>query len=121
MKKIFLFFFLILIFFFVALPLVAQEENCQPACPPDKFCLPNPLKYCSFEELISKIVDFLWYLALVLFPIAVVVAGFYFITALGDPTKITTAKKIVLYALIGLLIIGSSKGLIALIKKIFEE
>jgi len=49
----------------------------------------------------------------------IIVAGFYFITATGDPAKIDTAKKIILWTLIGLLVVISAKGLIALFKEIF--
>ncbi len=79
----------------------------------------NPLSYTSFTDLIYKIIDFLFYLALGIAPIMIIVAGFYFITATGDPQKIDTAKKIVLWTLIGLLVVISAKGLIALFEEIF--
>jgi len=79
----------------------------------------NPLEYESFTDLIYKIIDFLFYLALGIAPIMIIVAGFYFITATGDPAKIDTAKKIILWTLIGLLVVISAKGLIALFKEIF--
>ena len=79
----------------------------------------NPLQWNSFWELINKIIDFIFYLSLGIAPIMIIVAGFYFITAAGDPAKIEIAKKIILWTLIGLLVIMSAKGLIALFGQIF--
>ena len=80
----------------------------------------NPLKYNSFTELLDRIVAFIFNLALWIFPIMIVIAGFFFITAAGDPQKITTAKNIILWASIGLVIVISAKGLVRLFKELFE-
>jgi hypothetical protein len=79
----------------------------------------NPLQWNSFAELLDAIINFLFYLAVGIAPIMIIVAGFYFVTAAGNPDKIETAKKIVLWALIGLLVVMSAKGLIALFGRIF--
>ncbi|MEA3344362.1 MAG: hypothetical protein U9Q16_01650 [Patescibacteria group bacterium] len=80
----------------------------------------NPFAFETFTELSYAIIDFLFYLALAIAPIMIIIAGFHFITAMGDPAKILIAKKIVLWTLIGLLVIISSKGLIALVQTIFK-
>ena len=80
----------------------------------------NPFAFDTFTELSYAIIDFLFYLALAVAPIMIIIAGFHFITAMGDPAKILIAKKIILWTLIGLLVIISSKGLIALIQQIFK-
>jgi len=51
--------------------------------------------------------------------ICFVVAGFYFVTAAGDPAKFQTAKMMVIYGLIGLLIGFSAWALVNLVKTIF--
>lgn len=79
----------------------------------------NPLQYTSFTDLIYRIIDFIFYLAIGIAPIMIIIAGFYFITATGEPTKIDTAKKIIRWTLIGLLVVMSAKGLIVLFKEIF--
>lgn len=81
----------------------------------------NPLAYESFTDLLYAIIDFLFYLALAIAPIMIIVAGFYFVTAMGEPAKISTAKNIILWTLIGLLVAISAKGLIALFEEIFLE
>jgi len=98
---------LLLICFFV--PLLTQA-----------WTMKNPFAFNTFTELSYAIIDFLFYLALAIAPIMIIIAGFHFITAMGDPAKILIAKKIVLWTLIGLLVIISSKGLIALIQQIFK-
>lgn len=80
----------------------------------------NPLKADSFAELIDNIIKFIFNLALWLAPIMFIIAGFYYITAVGDPQKIKTAKDIILYTIIGLIIIISARGLVELLKMIFE-
>jgi hypothetical protein len=47
--------------------------------------------------------------------------GFYFLTSGGDPEKIRTAKKIITYALIGLLIVLLASALIFVIKLVLES
>jgi len=79
----------------------------------------NPLKAKNFTELLDAIINFIFYLALGIAPIMILVSGFYFVTATGDPEKIMTAKKIILWTLIGLLIVFSAKGLIKLFRDIF--
>ena len=80
----------------------------------------NPLAAKDFQELIDKLINFIFVLAVMIAPIMIIVAGFYFITAAGDPAKIETAKKMILWTLIGLLIVFCAKGLIMLFGKIFE-
>jgi len=79
----------------------------------------NPLAADSFAELIDGIINIIFYLAIAIAPIMFIVAGFYFITAAGEPEKIQTAKKMILWTLIGLLVVMSAKGIIALFGEIF--
>jgi len=81
--------------------------------------LNNPIIYNTFGELIEAIINFIYNVALVLAPLFIVIAGFYFVTAAGNPAQIETAKKIILYTLIGFLIILLARGLIAVIQSVF--
>ncbi len=79
----------------------------------------NPLEADSFADLISNIIRFIRNITIVgIGPIMIIVAGFYFVTAAGDPEKINTAKKMILWTLVGVLIILSAEGLITFIKEI---
>lgn len=79
----------------------------------------NPLQAKNFWDLIDRLIDFIFYLAIAIAPIMFIIAGFYFIGAAGDPAKIDTAKKMVLWTLIGLLVVMSAKGLVMLFGEIF--
>ena len=43
-------------------------------------------------------------------------AGFSFVTAGGDATKVSGAREKVLYALIGIIVAFASRGLVALVQ-----
>ncbi len=81
----------------------------------------NPLRYQDFPTLINKIIDVIFSLALVVAPVVIIIAGFFYITAVGDPAKIQTAKQIILYTVIGLVIVISAKGIIELFQTIFVK
>jgi len=81
----------------------------------------NPLSVDSIEELIENIVNFLFNISLYIAPIMILYAGFMFITAAGDPAKISTAKKLIFWVLVGLVIIFSAKGIIKILQSIFIE
>jgi len=80
----------------------------------------NPLNYTTFDQLIKAIIIFLRNLALVVTALVIVLAGFYFVTAAGDPAKVTKAKQMILYALIGLAIVLAAEGIVALMGKVIK-
>jgi len=82
--------------------------------------LENPLKAKDFKEFIDRIITILFYLGIVIAPLMIVLAAFFFLTAGGDPQKIQTAQNIILYTCIGILIIFIAKIFIALIRKVLE-
>jgi len=98
---------LLLIFFLIPLSIWAVR-------------LENPLEADNLWELINKLIDFIFTISLGIVPIMIIIAGFYFITAAGDLEKINTAKKMILWTLIGLIIVFCAKGVIKLFKEIFE-
>ena len=51
-------------------------------------------------------------------PVMLIIAGFLFVTSGGSPERVQTAKKMMLYTLIGLVIILLAKGLITMLKSI---
>jgi len=83
--------------------------------------IPNPLGSQSFSDLINAIIGVIFRLSLWIAPIMFIIAGFFFITAAGEPTKIETAKKMVLWTLIGLLVVFSSYAIINLFRQIFPQ
>lgn len=78
----------------------------------------NPLKAESFQELVDAIINFIFWAGITIAPIMFILAGFWFVTSMGDPERVRTARKIMLYTAIGLAIILLAKGLILVLKSI---
>ena len=66
-------------------------------------------------DMLNNITNWLFSLLLVVAAISIIIAGYYFVTAQGDPDKTKTARNFVLYALIGVLIGFAAKGLVMLV------
>ncbi|MDD2731572.1 MAG: pilin [Candidatus Pacebacteria bacterium] len=77
----------------------------------------NPLECDNIFCVIDRLINFLIILAFGIAPIIIITAGYCFITSMGDPEKIITAKKLILYTLIGLIIIICAKSLVFLFQE----
>lgn len=106
---------IILIILFSFLPLLVLAQVCIP-CPSDKIC--NPLNVCTFQDLISSIINFIFWAAVVLAPLMIIIAAFFFITSAGDPEKVKKAKSIILWTIIGFTIVLLAKGIISVVQQI---
>lgn len=73
-----------------------------------------------FEALIS-IMNWLFAILLVTAAIFLIIAGYFFVTAQGEPDKVKTARNFVMYAAIGVLIAFLAKGLVVLVGYIVGE
>ncbi len=80
------------------------------------FSIENPLSAESLEELVENLIDFIFKIALVLTPLMIIIAGFLLVTAGGSIEQVTKAKRIILWAVIGFLIVLLAKGIVAIIK-----
>ena len=116
MKTSFILVFPILFISFFAVNLAGAQTSCSS----NAVCIENPIEADTFEELINAIIDFMWMFGIAVVPMVIIIAGYFFVTSMGDPAKVSQAKKMVLYALIGLLIIGMAKGIVTLIQEIFK-
>ena len=74
--------------------------------------LQNPLSAPDFKTIVDTVVDFIIKLAVVIAPIFIIYAGYLFMTSGGEPGKITTARNVIMYVVIGLAILLLSKGLV---------
>ncbi|MDO8264781.1 MAG: pilin [Candidatus Parcubacteria bacterium] len=100
--------------------------NCAEYCsdieshfpPKDSVCYCNPLQAGNFEEILSKVLNFIFVLAVAVAPIMIVYAGFLFMTAGGNSEKITKAKNLILWTVAGLGIILFSRVLASLVQSI---
>ncbi len=81
--------------------------------------LQNPLKADSFEALINLIINFLWDFGLVLAVLVLMIGALHILMSRGDPEKFNKGKKVMLYAVFGLLLIIIARGLIVMIIDLF--
>ncbi len=86
----------------LALPLVTLGVNSPPG---GKNKIDNPLKNDDLFAFINSIIDAALKIGAVVAVLAIIFAGFMFVTAQGDEEKIKTAKRILLYAAIGIVIL----------------
>jgi len=84
------------------------------------FSIPNPLQANNIVELINVIATWLFMIAIPIAVVMIVYAGIIFLTSRGEPAKVTQAKNILLYAVVGLAIIMIGKGFITLIESILN-
>jgi D-alanyl-lipoteichoic acid acyltransferase DltB (MBOAT superfamily) len=96
---------LIIFFFLIFLPLLIEAIEFKP-----------PWQTKSFQELLDAIYNFVFWVAIAIVPIMIIVAAFYFLTSGGDPEKVRTAKRVIFWTFIGLIIVLSSKGISSIIE-----
>jgi FtsH-binding integral membrane protein len=65
---------------------------------------------------LENIADWLFYLLLGVAVVFIVIGGFYYVMAQGDPEKIQKAGQMILYALIGVIVASLAKGLVKLVQ-----
>ncbi|MEK7659313.1 MAG: hypothetical protein AAB338_01495 [Patescibacteria group bacterium] len=95
--------------------------NPSPGEPVDiSFKIPNPIQAESLIDLAKAIGRFLFQIAIPIAVIVIIYAGLLFLTSRGDKEKITTARKALWYAVIGLAIILIGQGFFTLIKSILD-
>lgn len=79
---------------------------------PENIRLMNPLKGSgNLESFLSSILDFVIRIGTIVVILMVVYVGFEFVTARGDPTKISKARESLLWTVIGALILLGAKAI----------
>ncbi len=69
---------------------------------------------------LNRIVNWLFTILVAVAGIAIVIAGYYYVTAAGNPEQITKARNFILYALIGVLVGLLARGLVSLVQTIVK-
>jgi len=105
---------IVLFLFIIIFPLRIQAVTIlNPFCPPA-----NPTCNTTFTDIIDKILNFIFYIGVAIFPIMAIIAGALFLSSGGDPSKVKKAKDVLLYSVIGLFIVLLAKGIISVIKSV---
>lgn len=74
----------------------------------------------SVIEALGRIINWLWTILLIVALIAFLIAGYLFVTATGDPQKITTAWRMTIYTIVGVIVAGFAWGLVSLVRRAVE-
>jgi len=77
-----------------------------------------PFGISSIEDMIDNITKWIFYFAIILAPLFIVIGAVMFVTSGGDAARVTKAKQIIIWACIGLAIILFARGILSLIKNI---
>ncbi len=94
-----------------AVPAFAQNTSCGAG----QNCLQNPLRFTSIERFIEGALQAMVMIALPIISVFIIWAGFMFVMARGNQSKLTDAKKNLTYVLIGATLILSAWVLATLI------
>ena len=74
----------------------------------------------SIYELILRIIYFILSIALLLAVLAIIIAGIYLIVSNGDEAQKDKAKKIIYYAIIGIVVILLSRVIVSFVNSILD-
>ncbi len=88
------------------------------SCVGDACTIKNPLGVDNFEDLLNKIIDFIFWVGMALAPVMFIVAGFMYVISAGSPQKVEQAKKIIIYTVIGLVVLLLARGLVKVLESI---
>jgi hypothetical protein len=80
--------------------------------------LDNPTIFDDVLDFITAAANFIYWVGLSLVTIAIIIAGFLFLTSAGDPGKVQTAKKVLLYAVIGLFVALFARAIVYVVKSL---
>ncbi len=87
---------------------------------PNDFKLPNPLgdDTTSLADLLERIFEYLFKIAVPITAIMVLIGAFQLMFAGGNEEKVKTGKKTILYAVVGFAIVLLADGITAVMKEI---
>lgn len=86
--------------------------------PTGRICICNPLTTTKFTDVVDRILNILFFIAIAVAPVMVIVAGFKFLTGGGNPETLTGARQMLIWTGVGFGIILLSKGIVLVVRKI---
>ena len=114
MKRIPKYFYLFLLGIIVVMPVMAADQGNMMTI------ITNPLKTTDTKEFIERLGNWIFTFSIAVVPVMILVAAYMFVTGGGNPTKMQSARKLLLYTLIGFAIMMMAKGIIALLATILS-
>ena len=82
---------------------------------------PSGAPTVDIMDTLDSITDWLFAILLIVAAISIIIAGYFFVTAAGDPDKTKRARDFVMYALVGVLVGFVAKGLVMLVGQIVMD
>lgn len=104
----------LLFLFFLIIGWPLNSLKAQDAAPTE---LPNPIMTDSFNELIDRIIKWVFNIGIALATVVFLWGGFQFLVSGGNEQKIEQAKKTMLWGAIGLIVVLIAAGVPALIRE----
>jgi hypothetical protein len=95
-----------------------DTKKCELPDEPGPWVFINPLRATTFAAVLNTILNFLFTIALVVAPLAILAGAFLFVTASGNPDQISRAKKTLIWTMIGFIVIMLSRALVSVIQNI---
>ncbi|MCL5011104.1 MAG: pilin [Patescibacteria group bacterium] len=74
--------------------------------------------HTDVESFIKDLINWIFWFAIILCPLIVIIAGFLYLISRGDSGKTNLAKKLIQWAIIGLAVILASRGVYGFIQYI---
>lgn len=76
----------------------------------------NPLNAENFQELVYNIINFLFKISLPVGALMITISAFHFLTSGGDPKKVKTARDIIIWTIVGIIILFLSVAIADAVK-----
>jgi hypothetical protein len=80
--------------------------------------IPNPIEAGTIPELIKAIADLIFWIALAIVPLMIIIGGIMFLLAAGEPQKVSKAKSLLFWSATGLAILLLARALSAVIETV---
>lgn len=77
---------------------------------------PNPLETDDIIDVVERVADYFYYIAIAIVPIITIYAAILFLTAGGNEQQVGKAKKTFIWLIIGIAILLIGSGVITLLK-----
>ena len=95
---------------------LAQIED-----PPISITLTNPLGCPDFLCVFTRIANALFNISVPIVSVMVLVGAFQIMFSTGDPEKLRTGKKTIIYAAVGFAVVLMANGVAAIIQNILKK
>ena len=78
----------------------------------------NPLGTATFDEMLDRILSWLWPLSGAIAVLMILIGAYYMVLSGGNPEKIATGRRVIIFALVGFAIVTMAKGIVEIVEMI---